>query len=248
MEFTKPIGLLIGHSHLQCFGVPWRTEDGTVTSTAASPDFACLAGSAPRQATYFDKVQALSANHTIFIFWRGSDHIQHHLFESDPPIDFVLSGEPTLPVRSGAQLVPEQMLREQFASNYSDLHLFLQRLAAAAARGVVVCGTPPPKNDPALLKLLLAKPFFAELMAERGITADLIRLTPPQTLFKMWRLVQNMMREAADGHGLPFEPFPSVAQTEEGFLRQEYWADDITHANTRLGRLLLARLRQHLPR
>ena len=62
----------------------------------------------------------------------------------------------------------------------------------------------------------------------------------------MWCVTQSMMREIAERHGAEFVPTPREAQTPEGFLRQEFWGRDITHANENLGRLVLSRLRPYL--
>lgn len=242
-------GLVVGHSHLISFGVPLRTEDGTFTVTPldhSSGAFLCLNGPFPREESYWIEAERLAPNYKLFIYWGGHQHVALYLFASEPRFDFVFSEEPGLPVLEEAVLVPEQMLREDFMPSFKDLEQFLSRVIPRTGR-VFICGTPPPKDDLAVVRAGLANEvFFVDRLAALGATPETVPLTSPYVLYKMWRLHQAMLREVADSWGVPFLEFPREAQTSRGFLRREYWAADVTHANRELGRLLLPRLREYL--
>lgn len=249
MARAKQIGVIAGGSHIVCFHVPLRTKDGSVALTPlmdADGEFLCLNGPFPRIDRYWLELERLARDHKLFIWWRGNQHIADYMFASDPPFDFILSDQTDLSIAKDSIIIPEQMLREKFAPSFDGLEVLLKNIANSPNRGVVVCGTPPPKDDTAIIRASLAKEsYFVERLADLGKSADTVSLTPPAILYKLWRLIQNMARDVAHRHGAKFIPIPAESQTAEGFLRKEYWLD-ITHANANLGQLFLQYLREHL--
>jgi hypothetical protein len=249
MKEATQIGVLAGGSHLTCLGVPLRSEDGSITLIPLNEtdgEFLCLNGPFPREDSYWIELEKLARDYKLFIWWRGNQHIADYMFASDPLFDFVLSDQIDLPIMKDSVIVPEQMLREKFAPTFDRLEALLKNVAQRAHRGVFVCGTPPPKGDTAFIRATLAKePYFVERLATLGRSAETVPLTAPETLQKLWRLIQNMSRDVAHRHGAKFIPIPAESQTPEGFLRKEFWFD-ITHANANLGRLFLRCLREHL--
>jgi hypothetical protein len=249
MTEAKLAGVLAGSSHLVSFGVPLKSENDQTTLMPlndAEEDFLCLNGPFPRGESYWAETERLASDYTLFIWWRGNQHIADYMFASDPPFDFVLSDQIGLPIMKDSVIVPEQMLREKFAPTFDRLETLVKNVAQRAHRGVFVCGTPPPKGDTAFIRATLAKePYFVERLATLGRSAETVPLTAPETLYKLWRLIQNMSRDVAHRHGAKFIPIPAESQTPEGFLRKEFWFD-ITHANANLGRLFLRCLREHL--
>ncbi|MEA2839135.1 MAG: hypothetical protein QOF41_465 [Methylobacteriaceae bacterium] len=253
MRRTAEVGVIAGHSHLVAFGVPLRTEDGHLTLTSVNPgkdDFLCLNGPFPRDENYWLEAEKLAAAHPLFIYWHGNQHMAAHLFASDPPLDFVLSDDPSFPIANDSVLIPEEMLREEFAQfvpSFDQLDALLKRVMGATHRGIFVCGTPPPKEDTAAMRASLGREaHFVERLAALRTSPDAIPLTPPLILYKMWRVIQNMLRDVAQKNGAQFLPIPPEAQTPDGFLRKECWSSDVTHANSNLGRLILPRLRKCL--
>ena len=249
MTVTRATGVLAGSSHLVCFGVPLATDDGQTTLVPlqnGDNDFFCLNGSFPRDENYWRELQRLAANYKAFIVWRGNQHAMQ-LFASDPAFDFVLSDQPELPVVKDSIIIPEQMLREKFSPTLDELEVLLGNLADAGRHGVVICGTPPPKGDVTAIRANLKREkYFAERLAALGSSADSIPLISPVVLYKMWRLIQNMLQELAYRRQVQFAPVPVETQTPDGFLRSEFWSSDVTHANRDFGRLFLRHLRERL--
>ena len=250
MTVTKPSAVLAGSSHLMCFGVPLNTEDGRVTLMPLKDldeDFLCLNGPFPRTEAYWRELQRLATGYKLFIVWRGNQHMAEHLFASNPPFDFVLSDQVDLPVATGSVLVPEQMIREQFLPSFDELETMLKNIQGGPHRGVVICGTPPPKADTAAIRAaLVTQEYFLKRIAALQSSVDTIPLTLPVTLYKMWKLLQNMLRDIAERHALQFVPIPAESQTLAGFLRDEFWSSDATHANGKFGQLFLQHLREHV--
>jgi hypothetical protein len=143
--------------------------------------------------------------------------------------------------------VPEQMVREKFSPSFDGLETMLKNILGATNRGVFLCGTPPPKAVTAAIRAALDRQdFFLERVAALGHSVDTIPINSPETLYKMWKLIQNMLRDIAEKYALQFVPVPRESQTPAGFLREEFWSSDATHANSKFGPLFLQRLREYV--
>jgi hypothetical protein len=233
-----------------CFGIPLQSDRvGLMPLKDTDGRFLCLNGPFPRSKGYWREVERLAQNHKVFIYWQGNQHMAEHLFASTPPFDFLLSDEPDLPLVPDAVILPEQMIRGKFARarSFERLAALLTRIADRGSHGVYVCGTPPPKGDTAAIRAALGREqYFLDRLALLGSDPLAIPLTAPATLYKMWSVIQSMLRDVALRHGAEFVPIPAEAQTPEGFLREEFWGGDITHANGNLGPLVLSSLRRYL--
>jgi len=242
--------VIAGSSHIICFGVPLRS--GRVDLLPLSDGegrFMCLNGPFPRTTSYWRRMERLARRHKLFLNWQGNQHMAEHLFASTPPFDFVLAERPDLPLAPEAAIVAEQMLREKFgqARSFERLAALLTRIAERGTPGVYVCGTPPPKGDTGAIRAALGREdYFVERLAKLGTDPQYVPLTPPETLYKLWNVVQSMLREVTEARGATFVPIPAEAQTPEGFLRKEFWGPDITHANESLGPVVLRMLARYL--
>lgn len=246
---SRPMGVFVGHSHLTCFGVPLRSPGGRTELAPLAGSggaFMHLAGEFPRLEDYWVEAEKLAKTHRLLISWRGNQHMAAHLFASDPLFDFVLSDEPDLPLVDGAVVIPEQMLREKFSPSFDRLVELLDNVHQDH-RGIVICGTPPPRHDTATIRASLShEPHFADLLRRSGLDAESVSLTPTATLYKMWRVIQAMLRDVADSRGVEFVAIPSASQTPDGFIRPEFWSSDVTHANQEFGNLMMRHLQAYL--
>jgi hypothetical protein len=108
---------------------------------------------------------------------------------------------------------------------------------------VTLVGTPPPKKDnEALRKLLEKEPYFCDWAAQLGQSIDEIKITEPHVRLKLWFLLQDMIAEIGRRHGARFIPVPSELQDEDGFLLEQYWHPDVTHANAAYGAIVLRKV------
>jgi hypothetical protein len=107
----------------------------------------------------------------------------------------------------------------------------------------VICGTPPPKgNDERLRALLANEPYFVSIALAMKAGLQDVELSPRLLRLKLWLVLQEMLEDVARTHSVPFLPVSASAQTGDGFLAEEYWGGDATHANEAYGRVM----RDHL--
>ena len=80
------------------------------------------------------------------------------------------------------------------------------------------------------------------LAQELKVNLQDVELSPRLLRLKLWMVLQEMLEDAARAHSVPFVPVPASVQTGDGFLAEEYWAWDATHANEAYGRVMLDHL------
>ncbi len=241
--------VIAGHSHLSCFACrAFALEGVEVVATADGFPFDILKGPWPRDDAYWAKLRELSDQHEVMLSWQGNQHAQF-LFTPEPNFDFVSSTLVSAPVDTGAFLVAERAVRELFEKSFAGLRVVIERLRASDHPcGITVLGTPPPKGDNDRLRANLhVEPYFAKLALSRNMELAGVALSNPLLRLKLWSLIQQMTREVAEALSCVFVPGPADAQDEQGFLRPEFWAGDITHANHAYGRLQLTQLAADAP-
>jgi hypothetical protein len=236
--------VLAGHSHIAALGVPiCNPGSASALWELAHPSgrFRIMTGEWPRTEAYWKEVCKAAAGNIVALFWRGNQHISAYVAESDDRFDFVLSSEPDLPLDETATVVPESLLRALYLPTLRGLAHLLRLLQAAGAQAVV-CGTPPPcGNDNWIVSCLVNNPRWlrsGQVKSDVPVDPGAIRLVPRTLRYKLWALLQALERETAASTGAPFLASPRVAQTVDGFLRDEYRLD-ITHANKAYGALVL---------
>lgn len=179
-----------------------------------------------------------AARRHVVLLWEGNDHYARFFFVGDRPFDFVSSKMPGLPIAPGAALVPEALVEACFSRSAAALNLALAILREKSTEGITVACTPPPKRDDEFLRARLAAEF-GPILKKYGDDPATIAFAPAYVRLKVWDLLMCLNQRVARKHGAAFLPLPQGCQDEWGFLRREFWANDVTHANSNYGKLLL---------
>lgn len=106
----------------------------------------------------------------------------------------------------------------------------LEQMQKATKARLVHVLPPPPKFDNAHIARR------TKIFAERGMAGSAI--SPPALRLKFWQLQARVLQKWCGKRGIEVIMPPAKA-ISDGFLRPEYWANDITHANARYGELVL---------
>ncbi len=239
----KPTFVVAGHSHAAALGVPpsnGPSAPALISVGHPTASVFAVAGSWPRDDAYWCALVRASSDAAPVIVWDGNQHQAYFLFEPHPPFDFVLSSDPERAIDPDKALVPEAYLRAFIAPSLDPLRVLLEQIAEAGGARAIVCGTPPPKGDQeAIRRLLGSEPHFVASAEAANTSIATARLTDPALMHKLWSLVQDMTREVAESCGSIFVPVPPFACTQDGFLREEHWSGDVTHANAAFGAVML---------
>lgn len=236
--------IIAGHSHIAALGVPIKggTESfKQVKLSNGSEKFMGLTGNWPRDSGYWGELTRLvSGPQRLALSWQGNQYLTRFMFSPTPKFDFVLSERPDLPLDSSHVIVPEQALHQLYRNTLNELAALLKRLPSEALGNLVLLGSPPPKEDDAHCRKYLEKePGYGRIAASLGFSLDTVELSPALMRYKHWAVLQKVVKKLAAEFSVDFIPAPVEAQSEQGFLKRNLWAEDATHANSAYGELVL---------
>ncbi|WP_156688305.1 sulfotransferase [Mycobacterium sp. Marseille-P9652] len=244
LNACAPRLILAGHSHLRAMaGREIYTESSELVAGPGGDGTFIMVGPGPeRDMSYFDTLADLATGADVGIVWNGNEHNALYFFEAETPFDFLSPHVPKM--KPSAQIVSQAAIRDSFQQfSYDFLDVVLKRLATAGLNRIALIGTPPPKGDNEALRALLntegfTEEFFVSTAAQLGHSVDTVPITDPYVRLKLWYLLQDMLAEEARIRGLMFIPVPKEVQDADGFLRREFWWDDVTHANQAYGNVM----------
>jgi hypothetical protein len=235
--------VVAGHSHARALVGRLECESIEVKDIEGAPNIFDYCGPWPRTDAYWQGLAKAPRNTTIALLWCGNEHNAHFMFRPAPMFDFYIKQLPNLIPDKTLELVPEALVRERLSMFMGDLENVLTYLRDNSAANVVVVGSPPPKGDAMKLKALIASEwYFREKAKQLGADIDTIEITPPWLRLKLYRLLQQMFLEKAEQCGATYLPVPDDVTDGAGFLKEEYWDSDATHANRDYGKRMLNHL------
>ncbi len=164
----------------------------------------------------------------------GAVHTVVGLVNHPRPFDLLLPGSTVDDTAAGADIIAYDLVAASIRRRAA-MQVHLLRLVMTLADGLPVvqlCPPPPVARD----DLILGSPSgFAAALAEHG--------EPPAPLrLKLWRTYCNVLAEMCDELGAPCLAAPSRCLDPAGFLREEFWGADPTHANAQYGALVVEQL------
>jgi hypothetical protein len=249
-DIAPATAVVAGHSHTVCFGIPFSPDQRwRLIELSPDPKIYGLQWPRPRPhpRDFIHEIARLSKGKRLFLLWGGNEHLAQFLLASSPLFDFVSSELPHLPLHKDAVVLPESLVATSFEQCANSLNSTIDLLRQGGITHVSLLGSPPPKGDDEKLRPLLnASPAFKKQVEAKGAECETIPLTPPQVRLKLWALHQKVAREVAARKHIHFIAPPIEAQDQHGFLKEELWAPDATHANRAYGALYLAKISHHL--
>lgn len=244
MRRAPPI--IAGDSHITCFGVPQTLRDGKtrlVPNAHGDDRFEGVSGRWPRDEAFFDALGKLAQGRTLVLSWKGSQHNPWFLLRAGRAIDFVLAEAPDLPLDETAEIVPDRAIEARFANESRSLEATVSRLRAAGVARIALVASPPPRRDMERLRLLEFpdQRNFAAIAAKLGLDLATVPFASPTFMYKAWRVAQRQVADVAARTSVEYFGVPQDLCCD-GYLRDEYAAEDWTHGNEAYG----ARMRDHL--
>jgi hypothetical protein len=176
------------------------------------------------------RVAALEASDIVALSVIGTAHNIFGLLQHPEAFDIVADEADAAALKAGAAVVPTNALLDMFDA-YVDDNRTIRRLRDATAARIVHIATPPPKFGIEALSQS-DQVYNGTLIAEAGFSPAPLRA-------KLWRLEMQSMARAAKRAGMGFVEAPAAAVDAGGYLKPEYQANDLTHANHAYGALIL---------
>jgi len=146
--------------------------------------------------------------------------------------------EGSKPTDTKRHFIPRDVMRAQFKLRYAPLFDLSEKIRSHYSMSkIIYFNAPPPICNE---RLLTAKPepHFEEVI-HRGFAPNQLRL-------ELFNIQTEILAEHALKQGAIFLDSPNEAFDGDGFLSEQYCANDFTHANTAFGNLILKQLRNLL--
>lgn len=168
----------------------------------------------------------------VFCFW-GAAHYHYGTFGAGNKFRIIgLGSHPHADEPPIAASLMLHALKEPMKTNRR-LELFLRNARCPA----VHIASPPTIADTARMENRL-----------RHKTDGRNQIRPAQTRLQVWQLEMMAIRAVCADLGLPFIEPPADAILPDGFLKEEYVAEDTLHANALYGELVLQQIEETLRR
>jgi hypothetical protein len=193
-----------------------------------------------RNSEYWSYVAKLSLSLPTFISWNGNQHNIHFLVDEFRPFQI----QNLYQEYSSAPVVPIDQVKELFSPTFNELRSTLSRFETC--ENLTLLGTPAPKPKKYIDSILLKDEYFTKQTRAASTPGSKIVATSDELRQAMWKFTQIMTKEIADELGCKFMPTPQFSLDSKGLLREQFWSDDITHANQYFGELLLDDIAKNL--
>lgn len=183
------------------------------------------------------ELERLAPISLVFTSFSGNEHHWHSLVRHARPFDFVLPDRPDLPLTPGAELVPYRAVATRLERDCLYAMTTLAEICRRGARPLVSLASPPPIPDNNFLAG--ANNIFREAMDLRGPAPATLRL-------KFWLLQCRTYERMCGELGIQFLWPPQTAVDANGYLAQEHWRPDGTHAQPSYGAKVLDQLLEYV--
>lgn len=178
-------------------------------------------------------IDTLGARDMVVLSFVGTAHNIFGLLKHEKPFWVVDGGEEDGLDPELGELVPMHAMWDMVESLCTN-NKQVARIKERSKVPVFHLMTPPPKSN---------NEFIAsKVKSYRGRLASDVGITPPELRFRLWKLEMRVLERFCAELGIALVPPPIESLTQEGFLSEEYYADDATHANRAYGALVLRQL------
>jgi len=166
----------------------------------------------------------------------GNMHQVVSLVQHPIAFDFFMHDESQYSDTSFRQIIPYSQILDFFISNLrsKDCERLLQLKQSAKCKVCHLIPPPPKENHEHILKNPETT-FRNNGIMERGISNPNLRL-------KAWKVQVKALEAICKEMGVELIKPPTDTVKKSGFLKEEYYANDATHANAKYGLLVLNQL------
>ena len=234
--------LVCGHSHaasiLEARTLP-ELQTGSVPAISVCYSADLVAGP-PGDKEYWDFVAELSAGKHVVIVWNGNQHNANFMFQTQPSFTMLdaidnNSYEEAVPI-------PRAMIKDFFKPSFGELSDIVPSLSNAAS--ITLMNGPAPKPLTHIKNCILQEKYFTDIAESLGVDIGDLVITSDSLRLELWNVLAELLADSAKNLKANFLGAPAVSRDTFGMLLPEYWASDVTHANSNYGLLLIEELQK----
>ncbi len=179
------------------------------------------------------KASQLNSNDMVVISILGTGHNILGLVRHSMPYTLFSRQSQILPDNEALVLpyaAMKQIFKEQMKKNKT-----ISSIRKAVKCRLYHLATPPPKECNGFIADQTSK-YRNNIVTEQTLNAPLTRLN-------IWRAEMEALEELCEEWGVTFVNPPTETITDKGFLRQEFYNKDATHANHLYGHRVISKIR-----
>ena len=132
------------------------------------------------------------------------------------------------------ELIPSRCIQDMFDA-FCRKNGRIKELKSLSHAPVFHLMTPPPKQDNNFIKQKASR--YRDMLISNEYD-----ISPPYLRLRLYQLEMQALTQVCKEWGIDVIPPPTEAITPEGFLKEEYYGSDATHANSAYGKLVVQQL------
>jgi hypothetical protein len=194
----------------------------------------------PGDKEYWDFVAELSAGKHVVIVWNGNQHNANFMFQTQPSFTMLdaidnNSYEEAVPI-------PRAMIKDFFKPSFEELSEIIPSLSNSAS--ITLMNGPAPKPVTHIKSCILQERYFTDIAESLGVDIGDLVITSDSLRLELWNVLAELLADSAQKLGANILGAPALSRDASGLLLPEYWASDVTHANSKYGLLLIEELQK----
>ncbi|WP_289036483.1 hypothetical protein [uncultured Roseibium sp.] len=179
------------------------------------------------------KISELGENDILALSYLGTVHNVMGLVKNPVPYDVMMPGDEGAAPLAGAEIIPYRTLIRFFSEYALSNKKFLALRKQARCR-VLHMSSPPPKKS--------EKFILAHLKKYRGHKLSEVGVTPAPIRKRLWDVEYRALETVLRDMSVELVPPPPETLSATGFLSEDYYEQDATHANMKYGSCVLQQL------
>ena len=195
-----------------------------------------------RSKGYWQKLGECTRARVAVLQVMGNQHFGNFLLARPQLFDVVDAGDTSGEVCPSAQLVPRRMVKDLPLFRGDRMREIINDLHASGCVQVIVCGTPPLRDDYAgQAEADRTSDFFQARARELGIDISTCRFTPPPIMKRLWGVLQECLADIARATHSLFLAVPAQSINGNGYLAEPFRGPlaNFTHPNHAYGLSML---------
>ena len=234
--------LVCGHSHAGSvlFAKPLGYGSDSSQNDISIVYTSDLNQGAPGDKEYWDFVAELSAGKHVVIVWNGNQHNANFMFQTEPK--FTMLGATDYSSEQGAVSISRAMIKDFFKPSFEELSEIIPSLSNSAS--ITLMNGPAPKPVTHIKSCILQEKYFTDIAESLGVDLGDLVITSDSLRLELWNVLAELLADSAQKLGANFLGAPALSRDASGLLLPEYWASDVTHANSKYGLLLIEELQK----
>jgi len=177
-------------------------------------------------------ISKLQANDMLVISILGTMHNILGLIKHSQPF-YISNSKLDKCIPYGYEVIPANCMQDLFYNQWKKSNI-VSDLKSISLAPVYHLMPPPPKENIDYIK--------SKTSNYRGSVIDEINLNRSDIRLSLWQLEMEALKKFLCNMGVKLLKPPNQSLSEHGYLKEEYYANDTTHANAQYGLLVLNQL------